>query len=1085
MHEFSYFLLKNWLPLGIASIFFFLVGLVFARLIWGRHTARLSFAVEENLNLASQWSALGASQRDLFKKLRVRWQDDREAWEAKLAKTEEQILKRDARISQLTQQLRGEGQTVPVELEVDDGLRKEVAALRAELKTREARIEELQNEIRENEESALVSGLPIAEDTAPSRAEESLEAGEEPDNLKLRIRELEQDLIDTHDELHDVRNGYQQQAELVESLETKLINREKKGTAESVGSSAPVASGEEAGNGRHHIQLAALLGRRGEEIRGFRGEIAALGRENARLEEAVRKAENHDAFESRIAELEERLADREGELTHTRGELTRSESEVARLVGELEHSSAEIAQLKEDLDEARDLDRRRHSLQAELNDACHEMYDVRTALNHRLEEIELLEARLDELEAVEEEKEALEERLRETRKALSELQISHDENNAELKKRDAQMEELEVIIDDRTVEVDELSTELRQKRDQIRVLKDTLAEKEGELEALAFESRTFTEKLSAKTIFLEDQSRRVADLEKALSNRYAELNEIRSKHDEEAKAARYHAARADQVEAELERRIGEFEVSDRKIADAEQALDQARAEIEQLSHRLEESEDAVGELQEQLRAVSREKDDTLRDLEQATRRIEELERAATSREERIAAVEEEWNRGIEQSRDLERELERLNGALQRSEQERDGAREEQSKLAAELEASQEEGRRLGRRIADFERDMEKLRTEVEEAHQRREEAQTSVEHLEARLHSSDQRVLELSGQIEEQEAQLSHSRERADEIESAFAEKDAELARLREEAEEIRSQLQRKLDARIRDRETLQAKQEGGASEYDAEIDQLRRTLAERENVARRLYEQQRESVAEIEKLRYRVDKRGEAIRGLQNEVSNIMLQRADRDNEIGLLKDKLRAVEAELESARRATEAGSGTSASGASAIEDLETALKNSISEELTDEQSGTSLDELPEQDGHHSPAAGRGESESRPPQSAAAASVPEDEPVVFFEEGSAVLSPEARGRVDRLARSIRKAGRRVSVSVVGFAGAEGAPDHTESLSARRADAVRERLLEKGVSHSMLSVKGAGQDRRFSDGRARRVDLILVPEAVPETIN
>ncbi|MEQ1843125.1 MAG: OmpA family protein, partial [Verrucomicrobiales bacterium] len=95
------------------------------------------------------------------------------------------------------------------------------------------------------------------------------------------------------------------------------------------------------------------------------------------------------------------------------------------------------------------------------------------------------------------------------------------------------------------------------------------------------------------------------------------------------------------------------------------------------------------------------------------------------------------------------------------------------------------------------------------------------------------------------------------------------------------------------------------------------------------------------------------------------------------------------------------------------------------------------------------------------------------------------QEREKIDQCARAIRKYGRKAEVTVIGYAGAEGSPDQAEVLSARRADAVRERLLERGVIQSVVKVRGAGQDRRFSDGRARRVELVVIPVAVAESVN
>lgn len=91
MHDLSFFLLKHWLPVGVSAILFFGIGLLLAKAVWGRYSQRLANAVEENMNLAGQWSALGASQRDLFKKLRVRWQADRDAYEAALAEKDKRL----------------------------------------------------------------------------------------------------------------------------------------------------------------------------------------------------------------------------------------------------------------------------------------------------------------------------------------------------------------------------------------------------------------------------------------------------------------------------------------------------------------------------------------------------------------------------------------------------------------------------------------------------------------------------------------------------------------------------------------------------------------------------------------------------------------------------------------------------------------------------------------------------------------------------------------------------------------------------------------------------------------------------------
>ena len=78
----AYFLLSNWLPVGAAVLVFFGIGLLMAKWIWGRHGLKLAQAADENMNLLNQWNSLGETQHVLFKKLRPRWQADRDSWDA-------------------------------------------------------------------------------------------------------------------------------------------------------------------------------------------------------------------------------------------------------------------------------------------------------------------------------------------------------------------------------------------------------------------------------------------------------------------------------------------------------------------------------------------------------------------------------------------------------------------------------------------------------------------------------------------------------------------------------------------------------------------------------------------------------------------------------------------------------------------------------------------------------------------------------------------------------------------------------------------------------------------------------------------
>jgi len=1170
MHDLSFFLLKNWLPVGVSAIVFFSIGLLLAKMTWGRYTQRLSYAVEENMNLASQWSSLGASQRDLFKKLRVRWQADRDSWETTLAEKEQ-------RIAALTRQLTSSGKEIPAELLIDHDLKDKIKELEAALE-REKTAHRL---LREAADAGPVVG-PVATAMAAAAPAESPEAVAATE-FQARIRDLEQDLIDTHDELHDVRAQYQKQLALVESLEAKLIeNPAGKVEDELVLANEKIAGLEarlEAAGATTLAQAAevaqwkALLPQRGREMRGLRSQFLSLKQSGADAitelkseftarEEAVilekevilagfaakeqqllsEKESLKSVFELEKETLLAVFAEKEAELAagteslkaefaaqeeallsaHL-AEKTALEESIAALTGDVAQRREEIAALEADLldksgalDEATEkiaeleiLQRRKASLQAELNDACHEMYDVRRALNLRLADIASLESRLAELEAVESrngeltqqldttreelaaalqtvsesgdrikdlseeltdtlhtlsertlEIESLQSQLNDARHELSDVRIAYNASVSDHQRALAQMEELEAIIEDRSAEVNDLSSELRTQRDLVRQLKNTLAETEGELEALNDESRTLSAGINAKTAFVEEQTRRIADLELALSQRYHELNAVRADADESSKHARYHEAQARQLEAELERRRDEFAASDKRVASAEEAVEAANTKIAALTGQLEQSGASLAQLQEDMRQVSRDKDETIRELDRATRRIAQLEEAAALRETQLAAISQELTESTRQAGDLDVRLNRINTELETAREQQEASRLGMVELEEALRASDERTLALSTRLEEKEAEVATLLAELETL-------RVSIEAREAN-------ESEAGARLEAMQA----------EYESKLAEAGAALAAASEEAE-ILTGRQREEAARL-------------TSELTAELEALRGTIAEQSARLESETDERLRSLEEVENLQVKLEQRSESIRDLQDQLSAIMLQRASRDNEISVLKEKLLAVEIELSEARQA-EAAHSEALSSLSAAQkvppvsealvdevSLAAAIHRSLTAEVSGEEEGISLDEITPKTTHHTPqksaAAAPAPIESNGKKSGAGS---DEDHTVYFNEGTATLSNAELEKIDLCARAIRRFGRKVEVTVIGYAGSEGNPDQNERLSARRADAVRERLLEKGVSQNLVTVRGAGQDRRFTDWKARRVEMIVVPVAVAEAVN
>jgi chromosome segregation ATPase len=1141
MHDLSFFLLKNWLPVGVSAIIFFSIGLLLAKLTWGRFTQRLSYAVEENMNLSSQWSALGASQRDLFKKLRVRWQADRDSWEATLADKE-------LRIVTLSSQLTASGKEIPAEIVADQGLKDRIKELEAALEREKAE----QRQRRDDAAKAPVIS-PVAQAMAAAAPADSIEAVAAAE-FQARIRDLEQDLIDTHDQLHDVRAEYQKQIALVEALEAKLIeNPAAKSAAElalageqitSLVARLADAEANTLAQAAEAAQLKALLPQRGREMRGLRRQLLSvkqkgdefiaeqkrefLAREETFASEKEELCTGFSAKENSLftAHLEEKTALEEN-ITLLTGDVVRYREEIVTLEADLLSKSEALSEAEEKITGLELLQRRKASIQSDLNDACHEMYDVRRALNLRLADIAALETRLSELEIVQArneeltqqldttreelagaiqtvsqtseqlnditeeftdlrhtlsertlESESLQCQLTDARHELSDVRIAYNASVAEYQKARAEMEELEAIIEDRSAEVNDLSTELRTQRDLVRQLKNTLAETEGELEALNDESRVLNAGVHAKTAFVEEQRLRIADLELALSQRYHELNAARVEAEESSKHARYHEAQANQLEAELERRSDEFSASDRRVASAEEAVEAANAKIAALTDQLEQSGVSLAQLQEDMRQVSREKDETLRELDRVTHRVAQLEEAAAQRETQLAAISQELTESTRQAGDLDIRLNRLNTELETARGEQEVSRLGITELEEALRASDERTLQLSTRLEAKESEVSALLAELETLRVSIEARETSEVETKASLKEKESELGHLFAEFESLKASLDTSVAGEGEARSRI-----------ETLEALQADYESRLTLTAEEHEIMTVQQREENTRLTTEIEALRETIAEQTAKLESGTEQRVQSLVEVEHLQEKLEQRAESIRELQDQLSSIMLQRGSRDNEISVLKEKLLAVEAELSEARQVGGLATISSVATSAPLVDeasLAAAIHRSLTAEVAGEEEGISLDELVSKTTHHNPQKAA-EPAPAPVESAGKKSTAgsDDDYSVYFNEGSATLSIAEFEKIDLCARAIRRFGRKVEVTVIGYAGSEGNPDQNERLSARRADAVRERLLEKGVSQSLVTVRGAGQDRRFTDWKARRVEMIVVPVAVAEAVN
>jgi OOP family OmpA-OmpF porin len=101
------------------------------------------------------------------------------------------------------------------------------------------------------------------------------------------------------------------------------------------------------------------------------------------------------------------------------------------------------------------------------------------------------------------------------------------------------------------------------------------------------------------------------------------------------------------------------------------------------------------------------------------------------------------------------------------------------------------------------------------------------------------------------------------------------------------------------------------------------------------------------------------------------------------------------------------------------------------------------------------------------------------VTFETNSAVLSGDSKPVLDTVAKGLKEHPRLV-VELQGHTDSTGSPNYNVALSERRAESVRDYLLNQGVSSSQLSAKGYGQTQPIAPnttaaGRAQNRRVVM----------
>jgi OOP family OmpA-OmpF porin len=106
-----------------------------------------------------------------------------------------------------------------------------------------------------------------------------------------------------------------------------------------------------------------------------------------------------------------------------------------------------------------------------------------------------------------------------------------------------------------------------------------------------------------------------------------------------------------------------------------------------------------------------------------------------------------------------------------------------------------------------------------------------------------------------------------------------------------------------------------------------------------------------------------------------------------------------------------------------------------------------------------------------------------IINFETGSATISAESRDILERAAATMKQAPQGTHIEIGGHTDSTGDPAANMALSQHRADAVRQALIEYGVSADMLTAKGYGDSQPVAsnatpEGRLknRRIAFVVV---------
>jgi outer membrane protein OmpA-like peptidoglycan-associated protein len=99
-------------------------------------------------------------------------------------------------------------------------------------------------------------------------------------------------------------------------------------------------------------------------------------------------------------------------------------------------------------------------------------------------------------------------------------------------------------------------------------------------------------------------------------------------------------------------------------------------------------------------------------------------------------------------------------------------------------------------------------------------------------------------------------------------------------------------------------------------------------------------------------------------------------------------------------------------------------------------------------------------------------------FFDLNSTALKPGGYAELERVARVLNKYPQTI-IEIGGHTDSTGTAEYNQQLSVKRAESVKDALVQNGVAPERMQTVGYGESRPISSDHAmnRRVEIVIVP--------